>query len=66
MRLCPVGATQQLPVFEDGVVGADELDEELEDWSSGSFRLRGRRFTLEWLGEDETEAVHREHGWMSG
>ncbi|MFE4814876.1 hypothetical protein ACFRFU_00270 [Streptomyces sp. NPDC056704] len=61
-----VGETQQLPVFEDGIVGADELDEELGDWASGSFRLRDRRFALDWLGEDETDAVHKEHGWVSG
>lgn len=61
-----VGVTQQVPGFEDGIVGADELDEELEDWASGFFRLRDQRFTLDWLGEEETDAVHREHGWMSG
>lgn len=61
-----VGAAQRVPEFEDGIVGADELDEELRDWASGCFRLRDRRFTLEWLGEDETDAVHGEHGWTSG
>lgn len=61
-----VGVTQQLPMFEDGIVGAEELDEELGDWASGFFRLRDQRFTLDWLSEDKTDAVHREHGWMSG
>ncbi|WP_461007901.1 hypothetical protein [Streptomyces capparidis] len=60
-----VGAAQQLPVFEDGIVGADELDEELGDWGSGFFRLRDRRFRLAWLGEAETDAAHKQHGWMS-
>ncbi|MFH9085548.1 hypothetical protein [Streptomyces sp. NPDC017673] len=61
-----VGAAQRVPEFEDGIVGADELDEELRDWASRCFRLRDRRFTLEWLGEDATDAVHGEHGWTSG
>lgn len=61
-----VGATAQVPVFEDGIVGSDELDEELADWASGIFRLRDQRFALDWLGENGADAVHREHGWLSG
>lgn len=61
-----VGATHQLPVFEDGIVGAEELDEELGDWASGLFRLRDQQFTLDWLTEGEADAVHRSHGWVSG
>lgn len=59
-----VGPTQQqLPSFDDGTISADELDEELADWSERIFRLWGRRFSLAWLGEEEADAPHEEHGW---
>ncbi|MET9934907.1 MULTISPECIES: hypothetical protein [unclassified Streptomyces] len=61
--LSRVGPAQQLPDFEDGVISADELDEELADWAAGIFRLRGQQFSLAWLGEEEADAACREHGW---
>ncbi|MFG3350238.1 hypothetical protein ACGF1Z_34910 [Streptomyces sp. NPDC048018] len=58
-----VASTQQLPDFDDGIISADELDKELADWSAGIFRLRGRQFSLAWLGDEEVDAAHEEHGW---
>ncbi|MFC8176757.1 hypothetical protein [Streptomyces sp. NPDC057325] len=58
-----VDPTQQRPDLDDGIISADELDEELADWSEGIFRLRGRRFSPVWLGEEEADAAHKEHGW---
>ncbi|WP_282693173.1 hypothetical protein [Streptomyces sp. CC208A] len=58
-----VGPAQQLPDFDEGIVSAQELDEELADWAAGIFRLRGRRYGLAWLDEEEADAAHREHGW---
>lgn len=64
--LSRVGPTQQLPDFDDGIVSAEELDGELADWAAGIFRLGGQQFGLDWLDEEEADAAHREHGWMSG
>ncbi|MEV7282408.1 hypothetical protein [Streptomyces sp. NPDC093111] len=60
-----VAPTQQLPDFDDGIISADALDEELTDWSEGIFRLRGQQFSLAWLGEEEAGAAHKEHGWTN-
>ncbi|MEU3092231.1 hypothetical protein ACWCQ0_35440 [Streptomyces massasporeus] len=59
-----VDPAHQLPDFDDGIISADELDEELADWSGGISRLRGQQFSLAWLGEEEADAAHKEHGWM--
>ncbi|MEU8545340.1 hypothetical protein AB0C52_35970 [Streptomyces sp. NPDC048717] len=59
-RVAPGG---RLPDVEGGIIAAGGLDEELADWSAGIFRLRGRRFSLAWLGEEEADAAHDEHGW---
>ncbi|MFF3624895.1 hypothetical protein [Streptomyces sp. NPDC002467] len=64
--LAHVGPAQQLAEFDDGIVLTEDLDEELADWAAGTFRLRGRQFRLDWLGEEEAHAAHREHGWTSG
>ncbi|MBH5333276.1 hypothetical protein IHE55_00040 [Streptomyces pactum] len=61
--LSRVGTAPQLPDFDDGVISADELDEELADWAAGNFRLRGQQLGLAWLGEKEVDAAHKEHGW---
>ncbi|MGW1514091.1 hypothetical protein [Streptomyces sp. NPDC002394] len=57
------GPPQRLPDSDDGIISAKELDEELADWAAGIFRLRGQQFDLAWLGEEEADAAHREHGW---
>ncbi|MCX4546960.1 hypothetical protein [Streptomyces sp. NBC_01565] len=62
--LSRVGPARQLPDFDDGIVSTEELDGELTDWAAGIFRLRDQQFRLDWLGEEEADAAHREHGWM--
>ncbi|MCZ0983385.1 hypothetical protein O1L60_41875 [Streptomyces diastatochromogenes] len=62
--LSRVGPTLRLPDFDDGVVSAEELDEQLAEWDAGTFRLGGGLFVLDWLGDEETAAAHREHGWI--
>ncbi|MFI8823906.1 hypothetical protein [Streptomyces sp. NPDC053431] len=63
--LSRVGPSRYLPDFDDGIVSAASLDEELADWAAGIFRLMGRQFGLAWLGGEEAEAAHREHGWTT-
>ncbi|MFD9725052.1 hypothetical protein [Streptomyces sp. NPDC059072] len=58
-----VGPAQQLAEVDDGIISSEILDEELADWAAGIFRLRGRRFSLTWLGDEEADAAHREYGW---
>lgn len=60
------GPAQRLSDSDDGIIWPQDLDEELADWAAGIFRLRGRRFTLEWLDEAAADAAHREHGWVIG
>ncbi|WP_371614268.1 hypothetical protein [Streptomyces sp. NBC_00454] len=61
--LSGVGPAQQVPDFDDGIIFDEDLDEELADWAAGIFRLRGQQFGLAWLGEEEVDAAHRDHGW---
>lgn len=61
--LMRVGPTEDVPDFDDGIMPTEGLEEELRDWSVGVFELRGRYFRLDWLGKDEADALHREHGW---
>lgn len=63
--LLPVGPTPW-PATDDGVIPAEGLDEELRDWSTGVFALRGRLLGLDWLDHEEADALHREHGWADG
>ncbi|MFF0559452.1 hypothetical protein [Streptomyces sp. NPDC004266] len=58
-----VDPLQQLPDFDDGIISADQLDEELANWSEGILRLLGRQFSVAWLGEEEVDTAHKEHGW---
>ncbi|QNP68527.1 hypothetical protein IAG44_02910 [Streptomyces roseirectus] len=59
-----IGSTGIPP--EDGLVGHEDVDEELADWSAGVFRLYDDVYALEWLPPEEAEAAHREHGWDAG
>ncbi|MEE1753139.1 hypothetical protein [Streptomyces sp. SP18CS02] len=61
--LSPVGPGQGTAGPDDGLISAEELDEELADWSMGVFRLGDRRYVLDWLGREETDVLHSEFGW---
>ena len=45
---------------DDGIVLAEDLDQELSDLGQSRFRFRGAYLRLEWLDGQEAEAVRRE------
>lgn len=44
----------------DWLIGGDELDEAVEDWTGGDFTHEGIRHRVVWQDEEESERVRRQ------
>ena len=43
--------------FRDWIVGYDELDQDLEDWSRNKLRYEGQQLDVDWLDDATSEHV---------